>query len=169
MTNTLIDALEEQVDALEEQVMVPDHDGNIKKVLVAVDLSPHSERTVAYAANLAKVFGASLTLINVCSPDRAAQVTNQKDQRFDEPMVAPEVQLEQLAKRVRKIYPTCDAYLYVGDPTVKVAMIAEILHADLIVTGSHNPGFLDQLVGLDHARQILHRAPCPVLIYQERE
>ena len=162
MTNTLI-------DALEEQVIAPVPDSNIKKILVAVDLSSHSERTAAYAADLAKVFGASLTLINVCSPAGAAQVTNEKDQRFDEPMVAPEVQLEQLAKRVRKIYPTCDAYLYVGDPADKVAMMAEILHADLIVTGSHHPGFLGQLVGLDHARQILHQAPCPVLIYQERE
>ena len=159
----------ELVDVMEEQVMAPDHNGNIKKVLVAVDLSPHSERTAAYAAKLARVFGASLTLINVCSPDRAAQVSNQKDQRFGEPMIAPEVELEQLAKRVRKIYPTCNAYLYVGDPADKVAKVAEILQADLIITASHHAGFLGRPIGLDHAQQILHRAPCPVLVYQEPE
>jgi hypothetical protein len=41
---------------------------SIKKVLVAVDLSEQSEATATYAAELAKCFGASLTLVHVHDP-----------------------------------------------------------------------------------------------------
>ena len=33
---------------------------NVETILVAVDLSPHSERTVAYAVSIARRFGASV-------------------------------------------------------------------------------------------------------------
>jgi hypothetical protein len=35
------------------------HDFELKNIVVAVDLSPYSESTAAYAAGLARVFGAS--------------------------------------------------------------------------------------------------------------
>ena len=38
---------------------------SIKKVLVAVDLSHHSEATAFYAAGIANQFGASLTIVHV--------------------------------------------------------------------------------------------------------
>jgi hypothetical protein len=41
---------------------------NIKSILVAVDLSSHSDRTVAYAVSVARQFGASLRLIHVYAP-----------------------------------------------------------------------------------------------------
>jgi nucleotide-binding universal stress UspA family protein len=45
----------------------------IKTILVAVDLSPHSERTVAYAVSIARQFGASLKVIHVYSPPTATE------------------------------------------------------------------------------------------------
>jgi nucleotide-binding universal stress UspA family protein len=41
---------------------------SIEKVLVAVDLSAHSEETASYAAGLARCFGASLTVVHVYEP-----------------------------------------------------------------------------------------------------
>jgi nucleotide-binding universal stress UspA family protein len=40
--------------------------------------------------------------------------------------------------------------------------------ADLIVTASHHPTFLRRLFNLDKAPRIMHRAPCPVLVYHEK-
>jgi nucleotide-binding universal stress UspA family protein len=108
-------------------------DLSIKKILVAVDLSRHSERTAAYATELAAPFGASLTLVHVSSPKEAAEVTNSKDSRFGDPVIAPELDLENLARKVRETYPTCSAYLCAGDPADKIVRMAETLHADLIV------------------------------------
>jgi len=56
----------------------------------------------------------------------------------------------------------------VGDPVEEVASLARSLNADLIVIGSrHQTGFLGRLFAPDQERKIIHRAPCPVLIYQE--
>jgi nucleotide-binding universal stress UspA family protein len=144
-----------------------DSDLKIKKILVAVDLSPHSERTAAYAAEFAARFGASLTLIHVCSPKETETETSSKDCRFDDPMIAPEKKLEDLARKVRRTYPTCSAYLYVGDPAEKIVMTAKILGADLILTGSRYAKSLAGLLGLDQPSRIVHRAPCPVLVYHD--
>jgi len=140
---------------------------NIKKVLVAVDLSPHSEQTAAYAAGFASRFGASVTLVHVCPPKETEEVTGSKSPGFDDPMIAPGKMLEDLARKVRRTYPTCSAYLYVGDPADKIAMAAEVLRADLIVTGSRYAGSLAGLFGLDQPSRIVHSAPCPVLVYRD--
>jgi nucleotide-binding universal stress UspA family protein len=40
----------------------------LKTILVALDLSPHSEATARYAASFAKPFGASVVLVHVHAP-----------------------------------------------------------------------------------------------------
>jgi nucleotide-binding universal stress UspA family protein len=142
-------------------------DLSIKKILVALDLSPNSEQTAAYAAEFAARFGASLTLVHVCSPKDATEVTGDTDSRFGDSVIAPEEALESLARKVRRTYPSCSAYLCVGDPGDKIVLMAETLHADLILTGNHHPGFLGRLLGLDQPSRIVHRAPCPVLVHHD--
>ena len=140
-------------------------DLDIKKILVAVDLSPHSEKTAAYAAEFATRFGASLTLVHVSSPKDATDVPGSADSRFGDPVIAPQEELENLARKVRKTYPSCSAYLFVGDPAEKIVQLAQTLNADLILTGNHHQRFLGQLLGLDQPSRIVHHAPCPVLVY----
>jgi nucleotide-binding universal stress UspA family protein len=137
---------------------------NIKKILVAVDLSPHSEETVAYAVKLAETNGAYLALVHVCSPEPGAEATHRKGNGFDRSTFFPEEQLENLARKIRKTYPHCSAHLCVGDPAEKIALMADILHADLILVGNRQPSPLGRLFGLDEVIRIEHEAPCPVLI-----
>ena len=49
-----------QLETVQEQETILD----TKTILVAVDLSSHSERTVTYAVSIARQFGASLKLIH---------------------------------------------------------------------------------------------------------
>lgn len=135
---------------------------NIKKILVAVDLSPHSEETVAYAVKLAETNGAYLALVHVCSPEAGA--THRKGNGFDRSAFFPQEQLENLARKIRKTYPNCSAHLCVGDPAEKIAQMADILRADLILVGNRQPNSLGRLFGLDEVIRIEHEAPCPVLI-----
>jgi nucleotide-binding universal stress UspA family protein len=144
--------------------MTPGEDHNINKILVAVDLSPDSEKTAAYAVELARPFGAYLSLIHVCAPN-ADEVTGKTDDRFGEPVLAPQEKLEELAKKIRRTYPRCSAHLCVGDPADKLAVMAEILDADLILVGNHHPNFLGRLLELDQTERILHQAPCSVLVF----
>jgi nucleotide-binding universal stress UspA family protein len=142
-------------------------DLRIKKILVAVDLSTHSEKTAAYAVELAAPFGASVTLFHVCSPKQATEETSSKDSRFGEPLIEPEQALGDLLKKIRQKYSECSGYVCVGDPADKIVMMAETLRADLIVTGSRNLSFLGRLLGFDEPSRIVHRAPCPVLVYHD--
>ena len=164
--------IENNMNALLAETQAPRTTGSgadlsIKKILVAVDLSPRSEETAAYAAELAAPFGASLTLVHVCSPKEAGEETAKKDNRFDDLEMSAEEALEDLARKVRRTCPSCSAYLCVGDPVDKIIGMAETLHADLIVTGSHNQSSLGQLLGLNQPSRIVHRAPCPVLVYHD--
>lgn len=139
-------------------------DLNIKKIVVAVDLSPNSEKTAIYAANFARSFDASVILVHVFSTEPVrtlnANETAEEEKRHD-----TERRLGELVKKVRQTYPNCDMRFRNGDPAEQITLLAQDLEADLIVTASHHPGFLTRLFGWDQAPKILHRARCPVLVY----
>ena len=76
---------------------------SIKKVLVAVDLSRHSRATAMYAADIAKVFNASLTIVYVCEPVPLSDYASEAAYTF----VASrreeiQTQLDELTQRLRK-------------------------------------------------------------------
>jgi len=146
------------------------HDLNVKKIVVAVDLSAHSEKTVTYAIGFARSFGASLTLAHVYAPEPITEFTTQEvHERFEEERRETEEKLQALVDKTRGTYPDCDMEFRIGDPAEQVTLLALDTKADLIITASHHPGFLGRLFGLDQAPRILHRARCPVLVYHEEE
>jgi Universal stress protein family. len=50
---------------------------NIRRIVVPVDLSAHSENTSAYAVALAKTFGASITFGHVFPPEPITEIAPQ--------------------------------------------------------------------------------------------
>jgi nucleotide-binding universal stress UspA family protein len=137
----------------------------VKTILVAVDLSSHSERTVAYAVAIARQFRASLKVIHVYSPPTATEFGAPDMCRvLEKEREDVERRLAGLADRVRAKYPNCESLLRTGDPSEQVARAANILAADLIVVGRHHQTFLGGLLNLDQAPKIVHRAVCPVLV-----
>ena len=144
------------------------NDLNIREIVVAVDLSPHSEKTAAYAAKFARSYGASITLVHAFAPEHITEFTTQEvhENHREEEREAKRA-LGKLADHVRETYEACGFEFRVGDPAEEVTLIAKDLNADLIITASHHPPFLSRLFGLDQAPRILHRAQCPVLVYHE--
>jgi nucleotide-binding universal stress UspA family protein len=146
------------------------NDFNIREIVVAVDLSPHSEKTAAYAAKFAKSYGASITLVHAFAPEHVTEFTTQEvHEGYEEEKRAAERELHKLADSVLETYSDCRFEFRVGDPAEEVTLIARDLNADLIITASHHPSFLSRLFGIDQAPRILHRAQCPVLVYHEAE
>jgi len=142
----------------------------VKKIIVAIGLSPHSEATARYAAKWAELFGALINLVHVC-PVQSGDgfgisqevITALRLQRE-----SAQEALSALAQHIRESCPNCQVKLLEGDPVKEVTSFARSLKADLIVIGSHHQaGFLGRLFAPDQERKIIHRAPCPVLIYQE--
>ena len=51
---------------------------SVKKILAALDLSPHSEATAQYALEIAKTLGASLVLVHVYEPIQMNEFTTEE-------------------------------------------------------------------------------------------
>ena len=141
---------------------------NIRKIVVAVDLSPHSEKTAAYAADFAKNVGASVTLVHVFpsepTPEFAGEGFYESFERGRRLMLG---KLTKLVEQVRATGMKCDYDFRIGDPAEEVTRAARESRADLIISATHHPGLLGRFFGLDQAPRILHRAACPVLVYHE--
>jgi universal stress protein A len=141
---------------------------NVETVLVAVDLSPHSERTVAYAVSIARQFGASVKVIHVYAPPTSTEFGAQDMYRLlERDREDAERRVISLADRVQAIYPNCEAIFLTGDPAEEVARVASLVGADLIVVGRHHQTFLGRFFKLDQAPKIVHRAACPVLVWED--
>jgi nucleotide-binding universal stress UspA family protein len=142
----------------------------IQKVLVAVDLSNHSKATAMYAAELAKSFDALLSIVYVYKPvplyDYAKDTTYKRIEYQREEL---QTLLNELTQRVQKTGLICDSIFLIGDPAEEISTLARDKNVDLIITGSHHPTLLAHLFNLDNAPDILHRAPCPILVYHEKE
>jgi nucleotide-binding universal stress UspA family protein len=143
---------------------------SVKKIVAALDLSPHSEGTAQYALEIAKTLGASLVLVHVYEPIQINEFTTEEGFRvLDHDRQVMQQTLTDLTKTIQKTYPACTEKFTVGEPAEEVALVARELNADLIITASHHPSFLGRMFGLDQAPKILHRAPCPVLVYHDKK
>jgi universal stress protein A len=142
---------------------------SIRKILVAVDLSHHSSETACYAAELAKRLHASLTIAHVYEP---VPVYNSAPETIypliDDLCVSLQKLLDELTQKVQRSGVVCESAFRVGEAAEEISALARDIGADLIVTASHHPTFLARLFNLDKAPHIMHRAPCPVLVYHEK-
>jgi len=137
----------------------------IRRILVAVDLSEHSEATASYAAAIAKSFGARLTIVHVYEPvllcEYASETTYTVLEKEREDL---QDLLDRLTEKIQTTGVTCGSAFLIGAPAEQISTLAHDIDADLIVTASHHPTFLGRVFKLDKATLILHQAPCPVLI-----
>jgi universal stress protein A len=142
---------------------------SIRKIVVAVDLKDHSEATTQYAAELAKCFNANLYVVHVFSPVSFHGFASEKTYGLiNEECARLRQKLDQLTDGVREAVPKSEAILLLGDPVAEITAMARDVGADLIIAASHHPGFLARLFNLDKAPNIMHHAPCPVLVYHEQ-
>ena len=135
---------------------------SIKKILVAVDLSNHSEKTAFYAAEIAKCFHASLTIVHVHQPvplyDCASETTYTV---LDDQRRSLKKRLHDLKQKVCTTGLVCETIYLMGEAAEQISTLAREIDADLIVTASHHPTFLGNLFHLQKAPRILHRALRP--------
>jgi nucleotide-binding universal stress UspA family protein len=139
----------------------------LRKIVVAVDLSDHSEATAKYAAVIAGCFRASLSVVYVYQPVPLGEyVCESTFTILEEERDRLSKLLGELTQKVKPNGLMCKAVFLVGDPAEQIAKWARKVDADLIITGSNESAFLGRLFNLAKAPRIMHRAPCPVLVYK---
>ena len=145
------------------------------KILVPIDFSEHSKRTVSYATKTASRHGSTIYLLHVFQvPDyvvtpyarrrqNCAEVQSQVDAAEQEARESLEAFAEELSKKGIKVQP----YFRVGYPFDEIVLMANHFNVDLIIIGSHGRSAISRLLLGSTAERVVEHAPCPVLVVKE--
>jgi len=147
----------------------------LKKILVATDFSQPSEAALAYGRELARTFGASLTVLHI--------VDNILTRAYGSDgfvLADPELQreIETSAQRQvdavlfdedRKMLGAVGLVITSNSPSAAIVTYARDASVDLIVMGTHGRGAIAQLLMGSVAERVVRIAPCPVLTVRHPE
>lgn len=145
----------------------------IRHIVAGTDFSDASAQGLARAADLAREFGARLTLAHVVPSslwdDIGAQLASAVGIGAQPTVDAALAQArERLQERGRALAAAhgvaCEARVSAGRPAAALAQIAAESGADLLVVGAHGAHPVRALVVGTTAQKLLRVAPCPVLV-----
>lgn len=147
----------------------------IKKIIVPIDGSEHSERALNYALDLAEKYSAEIKLLSVAQP-----VVATGPMFLTQPMLSPasiaiyvkeieaahEKMLAEAFKKAKKVKPNINIskQLVNGRPADKIVEIANEGNFDLIVMGSRGAGGIKEFFLGSVSDRVADEARCPVLL-----
>jgi len=132
----------------------------IHTILHPTDFSDRSALALPVASALARDYGARLVVLHVAAPPAVA---------YTEGVFVPEDHEAALAEARRQLEllqapgVAAERRFEEGDPVAGILRVAEEIHSDLIVMGTHGRTGLGRLFMGSVAEQVLRKAPCPVL------
>jgi len=130
----------------------------LKQIICAVDFSPHSDKVVAYAADLQQC-GAKLTLLHVEQGETDSRCMLKKHLHA----------FSHYSEILAQSRGSAHFSVGYGDPATEILACAERLKADLLVLGSHGSTAYTRLLMGNTAETVMRRACCPVVIYKSPE
>lgn len=162
----------------------------MKTILLGYDGSDGAERALERAADLAQGLHASLVVVSVAPPAHLARGVPVLDPEYAAmsalpapggsgapiPLMFPEEkgpapheiaqhQLERARTRLAPRRIEVEYVSEVGDhPAERLLAVARERHADVIVVGSREHGFVDRLLGRHVDEEVAGHAPCDVLL-----
>jgi len=152
-----------------ERAGAPASQIQIKNILVPVDFSELSLKSLQYAVPLAQQYGAKLTLLYVVEPLAYAPELPYGVPLPPDPEAQVRDDLEELRKaRIPAEVPVEFAVREDFAPA-GVVEAARTLCADLIITTTHGRTGVTHLFMGSTVEKIVQRAPCPVLVLSQRE
>ena len=142
----------------------------IRKILVPVDFSEPSRAALAYAADLAQRFGATIDLVHVWqAPTFFPTATLPEVPNVEANIVdlvrknAEEATARALAEAKAQGLPVESAHCEPGVPARGIVDLAKAGGYDLIVIGTHGRTGLSHAMMGSVAEKVVRLAPCPVL------
>lgn len=161
---------------------------DVKKILYATDLSENARFAFAYAASLADLYGAKITLMHVLpeipdlldkqvigyiDADRWEEIKAQHFQEAKDALIgkrrdhlAIKDVLQQFSENAMEGEGagTDDVIVERGNPVEKIIDHSEKGKFDLIVMGTHGHGTLEDAMIGSTARRVVRRSKIPVLV-----
>jgi nucleotide-binding universal stress UspA family protein len=164
-------------------------DIKVKNILYATDLSETSVHAFAYAASLANMYGAGITILHVVaefqgeefilnmidsdtwneikkrhySEAREILIGNKRDQ------VAIKEVLQAFSEGVKadaenQTFVTDEILIKSGTPAETIVQTAQEQHCDLIVMGTHGHGIIADVLMGSTVKWVIKHSPIPVLV-----
>lgn len=142
---------------------------DLKNILVPLDFSETSLKSLQYAVPFAKQFGAKLTLLHVVEPNAYTPELPSPGPLNPEHHDEVVRKLEEI--RAARIPAELDVDTAVRHEFVfdGILEVAREIQADLIITTTHGYTGLKHVLMGSTAENIVRRAPCPVLVVREIE
>ncbi len=137
---------------------------DLRRLLLATDLSAASERAAAEAINLAVESGALLVVLSVVDPTRLRLPGGRFLRRIDQERSRIEIGVKQLTDRARVAGANATFLIWEGDPADVILAASEAENVDVVILGSHRRGLLGRLVLGSMSARVSEQSRCPVLV-----
>jgi nucleotide-binding universal stress UspA family protein len=155
-------------DGPSDRLAVPD----VRHILIAVDGSSFSEQILEPAAELARLFGADVTLVHVEIPHGERTILGVKtgDAAIERMRQVSERYLQHMAETSRHLFEHPQLKAAVATfPAATVLDTARECEAGLIAMATHGRGGLTRLILGSTANEVLIHSPVPILLYRPKE
>jgi universal stress protein A len=147
-----------------------------QNLLVPIDFSELSKKTIDYATQMAAFTGARIKILHVFQiPDYPAAFYQglyveheQVKIHVETPTREANVQLALVAEQIRAKGLEVQAELRLGNPYEEIVDEAKEMGADLIVIGSHGYRGLERLLLGSTAERVVQYSPCAVLVVKDK-
>jgi nucleotide-binding universal stress UspA family protein len=138
----------------------------ITRILVPIDFSRDADAAFAYALDLAKAMGASVSLVHIVEDPVAAGVWS--SEIYTAEIAGLQINLVKDAEQRLREYaaakdPAITTEVRTGHAAREVLDYAKAQGIDLIVMGTHGRTGLAHVVMGSVAERVVRLAPCPVL------
>jgi len=142
-----------------------------RHVLVPLDMGDGTIKVLDAAIDLAKQFGAQLTLVHAYEIPAYVYggVTYTPTDLFGPIAEAAQVHLDEALKRAKERIPETKAILRRGPAAFEILAVIDEVRPDLVVMGTHGRKGVSRLLLGSVAEKVVRLAPIPVLILRERE
>ncbi|MBI4391071.1 MAG: universal stress protein [candidate division NC10 bacterium] len=147
----------------------------VKRILVATDLSPASEPALRSAAALAIRMDAALLLLHVLPERELEELGRSHQPRHPVDLIYSDLEVSVREQYRRAVPDEVRRFLHTevlvvpGVPAEEIGRTATLKGADLIVTGTHGRTGLRRVLMGSVAEQVLRTASCPVLTVRPLE
>ncbi|MGH9739090.1 MAG: universal stress protein [Candidatus Acidiferrales bacterium] len=138
---------------------------SFRKILIAVDDSPFAAHAASIGIELAKSLGAAVGFVHVFDPSVGPGTTwGVPADRLAEMSENAAIQL--LVSFREQVHSGVEVrdFAEPGKPASKIVDVATEWLADLLVIGSHGRGRIEGALLGSVSQEVLHHAPCPVLV-----
>jgi len=139
----------------------------IKHILMPTDFGEPAHVALEYAIDLAKKYGAKLTLLHVYGIP-TVYYPDDVDWPLAQLGKAAQASLDAEVAATRTELPSAVGHIEVGDPRDRIIAYAQEAHADLIVIGTHGRRGLAHFLLGSVAEWVLRMATVPVLTVSTR-